>query len=47
MMRKFLDWLYAHGVGLAYATLITVSLAISTLVMLGIVVFAKVLDRIR
>lgn len=46
-MRKFLDWLYAHGVGLAYGVLITISLAISGIVMLGIVGFAKLLDRIR
>lgn len=46
-MRKLLNWLFNHGVGLAYAALITVSLAFSSAVLLVIVFFAKLLDRIR
>ena len=46
-MRKLLNWLFDHGVGLAYALLVSVSLAISGVVLLMIVVFAKFLDKIR
>jgi hypothetical protein len=46
-MRKFLDWLYSHGVPMAYGFIISIALALTSLVLLGVVFFAKVLDKIR
>jgi len=46
-MRKLLNWLFSYGVPLAYACLISVTLALSGIIMMGVVLFAKVLDKIR
>lgn len=46
-MRKFLNWVFDHGVLLGYAFLVTMSLVASSAILLVVVLFAKLLDKIR
>jgi hypothetical protein len=46
-MRKWLNWLFDHGVGLAYGVLVSLSLAVASVVLMSVVAFAKLLDKIR
>lgn len=46
-IQGFLDWLYSHGVVIAYGVIITVTLAVLGAVMLGVVLAVAWWERIR
>lgn len=46
-MRKWVNWLFDHGVAIAYAFLITAALAFATIGMLAAVLIVHWWDRIR
>jgi hypothetical protein len=46
-MKKFLSWLFDHGLLTAYAFLVSVSLAISGIALLGAVLLAHWWSKIK
>ena len=46
-MQGLLDWLYSHGVPIAYGVILSVTLAICGVVLLAVVLAASWWERIR